>query len=420
MPLPPTQSTCDAVLLQRLVDAEVGEAARAAAAEHQPDGVGALRAREPRDVRVARGPHVQVPRHAAGRTPVQPLRGPARHRRVIAVQQDEELLGPRDPLLAAEQARLRGAGLGRGAGIREQQDAVGHAQAPLAPLGSEVRVGRVDHRRVARLQLVERLGELAVAVAVRLAGVGDARHAHARLERRGGEQDGLAVRREARDEPLAERRDVDARGDGQQAQVGRPALRAPRGAGVAQPVDHQPRHAERHLRPGGEELLQVRPSDARQNGIAQGDHGRNARRAGEKGHLADRLAARDLAQDSAVRAVSRVGTRVAALRPAAAVGAQPPADDDVQVPVGVALAHDDLAAGHLDPLEERHQRGKHVVVHLAEEPAQPLGEQLRLEFGQGQGGVFHQRVSGGVAGRSQRRGSWSKSSQAGRILRVKG
>jgi hypothetical protein len=357
----------------------MGEAARAAAGQHQAHGGAALDARQPRHVALQRGADVHVVGHRPARQPgVRALRA----LQAGGVQQHQDLgrLGQR---AAAHQALLLDGVQRRfGLAVGQQQQFVAvaaHAVRPRRGVG----VGQQQHEVVARLDLVEQHGDAPVgrgvaALAVRDAGCvqlrvhgGRIHHAHA--------ADGRELARQC----VAEAAQVHARTDGQQAQR-HGALHGCR-AGL-QPLDDLARERDGHLRAARQQVLEHVLGQPHQHRVAHGHHRGGARRAGEQADLADDLPAPHVGH----AALLAVGI--------AHVGAQPPADGDVHGLAGLALADQRAAAGHLHPLQVAAQQLQRLGLDAGQEGAQVFGEQFALVGVVGCGG--HGAGAGGEAAHS--------------------
>ena len=331
-----------AALHQRLPHAQVREAARATAGQHQAHGLAAEQPRQPRHVGGQRGAHVQVAGDGAA---VDPVAHAARRARVGRVHEDQGLgrfVAPR----AIEQAgALHRVQRGRLRRIGQQQDLVALFQAqarPVAGLG----IGHQQHEVVFALQRLQRhrllpaRQHLAATVAAIAFAIARARNHAGRVDAAGA-----PVRRERLHQPLCEGRGVHAIADGQQ----RHRHRRRQGARLVlrlQPFDDLARERDGHLRVAGHERAELLLVQPRHHARADGHHGGRARRVGVEAHLAGELAATEFAH------------RARALALALHVHAQAAADREVGRITRLALGHQHLAAFQALPL--------HAVEHVAQ------------------------------------------------------
>ena len=262
-----------AVLAQRAHDAEVGEAARAAAREHEADRPAG---QQPHDA-VEVGGHPEVVVGDAGERVVPACRRAARD---FALMQDQELCVAH----AAVGPSCGSPGSIAGGRARREQHDVGLAQAKLSPR-RVAGVARIHHEVVLRFALVEPLR----AVADRSLPVDEGDAAEAR--QRAHEPSGLlrhvdaVVQRDQR-----ERAWLDLR----------PLLRLAvreTGHGNAREPQDRFRVAEQHA-------LESRCGQHRQFRVAQRPHARSSPARDNQAHLADGFAGGDAAE-SARRPVHR-------------------------------------------------------------------------------------------------------------------
>jgi hypothetical protein len=311
-------------LAQRAHDADVREAARTTAGQHQADGLAGQQARQPLDVVGAA--HVVV----GG---ARELRAPARRgagRDALVVQQhelDAGDAGARAEIAAADRPRP-----GRRLGARHGEHRVGLPHAQLAP-GRGLRIGDVDDVVVGALDAVE-------------PGAGVVRAAHAPDEL------GAAVPAERGDELGGEAADVhlDAL---RQHRIG--ARAGVHDAAVArlEAPDQQlrdPQHRRRVLQDHPVERL---ARQSRQVAVPERAHGRAADVARDQAHLADRLAGRDPAEQ--------------ARRVSAGVGAEAAGDQDVHRVRGLAGLEQRRPAGQRQPLELGRDRRQRAALEAAED-----------------------------------------------------
>ena len=150
----------DALLLQRLQDAQVRQPARTAARQHQADGVAALDACQPRHVARQRGADVDV---VTDRAPRQPVAGALWAAQVGRVQQHQDL--GRFGAAGAGHQELRFGEVQRGGlgGVGQQQHLVAAAAAAARP-GCGFVVGQQQHVFMRGLDLVQVQRDAAVGV----------------------------------------------------------------------------------------------------------------------------------------------------------------------------------------------------------------------------------------------------------------
>ncbi len=334
----------------------MSEAARAAAGEHEADGLAAQQAREPRQVAIE--PAAQV--HVAGdRAPRKPLVRAARDARVGRMQQHEDLRRLDARRAALEAGLLRGVHRGRLRGVGQQQDLVAVTHAAARPRTGR-RVGDQQHEVAGRLDLVER-GRDGLVAGVAFGRTG-ALLSDGAIHRRRVEDADAPEALEMRQQFGRERARGYAIGDRQHADDDR---RGQRTALVLrlQSTDDLARQRQRDLRAQREQSVELRLVELHEDRVAHRDDRRGARFAGEQAHLADHLAAADLADHPLGAAL------------VAHVDAQPATEHQVAGVARLPLLHQHVAAGEFHPLHvlaqvlERHRGG------VAEQPVQLFSEQ---------------------------------------------
>ncbi len=313
--------------LQRPDHAQVGEPARAAAAEDQPAGGAGDHPGQPPDVARPAGAQVVMVGH---RPALQP---PGRPRRPDRVQQDEFAAqragGQRPGFYRADRGIIPGRG--------RQQDQVRLAQAEPAPR-RVLRVGPVNHVVVVAFHRVQPPGQFGPAGVARCP-LGRAR---AQLPR-----DGVRVQlddrprpRQLRHEPLGDHgrrpcalaRGGHGNGAGRRRRHFRP-LKGEQPVHGQQPVDQQPCHLDQQRRDPLDQGPERGHPQQQQVAVPDRSHGRRPGLATEQGDLShDRIAAQ-VVQDALAAARRHADP-------------EPAAHHQVQAVSGVALPEDHLSGGH--------------------------------------------------------------------------
>ena len=352
------------MLVQRAMDAQVRQAARTAAGQHQAHRGAALDACQPCQVALQRGPNVQV---AADRAPVEPGPRAARTGQFCGLQQHQDLgrLGMRG---ARDQALLLGRVQRRWpSGIGQQQQLVAVAAAKLRPRRG-AGVAEQQHKLVAGLDLVKQHGNAPAercALGADQAAVGGAGLAERGIDRRRIEHADAADATQFNRKAAAKVDRIDAVADRQQPHRHRPRERVALVLGLQAP-DDLAREGQRELRAAGQQLIEMLLVQPHQHRVTDRHHGGRAGLVGVEAHLADDLAAPHLTH------------HVLAAIVVAHVGAQPPADREVHRVAGLTLLHQRLATGHLDPLEVLPQQRHRGRLHVTEQGLQVLRQQRVL------------------------------------------